>query len=162
MTSFVRMRVIILSYSYVLFFIGWLFHGGLAANADEGLLPNKFPMQDQALELSERFLLAIDRNDFAEVQSLLGEEILVNNNLSQILSTFSKIKSSLGGAASRRSVIDLETKSSQQGYPNAVYLVVKYRSIYPRGSVSEAVSMSIDRGINEWRVVGWWAGPSKY
>lgn len=162
MTTFTRQELIVFSWGRTSVFWVWSAFFYFSASASAGLLPNQYPMQDQALEVSGIFLQAIDQNDSEVITKLLGPEILSENNLPHLLSSFSKIKSSLGGAASRRVVIDLETKNPQRGYGSNMYLIVKYRSIYPRGSVSEWVSMSIDPAVNKWRVVGWWAGPSKY
>ncbi|MNC31988.1 hypothetical protein D3C75_803290 [compost metagenome] len=127
--------------------------------AAENLYPGKYPLQEQAIHNATGFLQAMDNGNRDDAIVFLSPEVHSQLGDNGILSNFTKIQSSLGGSADRRDVVGMDAAPPEGNYNSSSYLVIFYRSIYPRGRVLESVTMSLEH--SEWKVVGWRVEPSK-
>lgn len=152
-TSAIAMHFILLAIGY---FVGPSAIAG-------GLLPGQFPMQEQALETSARFLQAMDKGLPDKAFPFISEQMTSRVNQHDFIAQSSDLSASLGGSADRREIVSVESSPPQQGYRPGNYLVINYRSLYPRGIVNESITMFLEQDINpSWKVVGWWVTPAKY
>jgi hypothetical protein len=122
-----------------------------------GAPPGIIPSQDQAIEVAEKFLDALDayaegdksalRLAVALTQGRIREQELVN----QVRSMMDEI----GGPTLKRSLLEIHIQSSG----DREHIVIRFRAIARRGSVYQDVRLESYFSRN-WRVLGWSLAPA--
>lgn len=120
-----------------------------------GIAPNMVPNQDQALDQAEAFLTDLERGDFESAFDRLAEQTRIYGGYMEFFERAQMTTLQLGGPSYDRFLIEAYPVSFVRGFPDeGTYLELRFRSIHPRGTVYQDVTLQLER--NDWRIIGFW------